>query len=252
VRHGPSEAVWLNEGMSHIAEEMGARYYEHKYPAPLGRSDSTLLFPDSAQGFIIGDLYNAYAYLLNPEQWSITQFLHGGSLEERGGAWLFLRWLGDQQDSTVYARLEQTSLTGIANVQGASGETLPSLFGDFSLALYADSLPGVPREVVASRYRFRSRNLRVLFQSLYDALQRSGQGSRAPRPFPILSTVLAAPASGSSSMVPGTPSYFVVQMPGSGAGATLRFDQPGGTALPAGIGAQVTVFRCPDIPGACP
>src|SRR5262249_18214392 len=60
VRGGNNEDTWLNEGLSHIAEEMGSRYYEHKYPPPTGRTDPAQLFPDSSQGFIGGDLGNSW------------------------------------------------------------------------------------------------------------------------------------------------------------------------------------------------
>ncbi|HEX7941082.1 MAG TPA: hypothetical protein VF488_04730, partial [Gemmatimonadaceae bacterium] len=211
VRNGPDEETWLNEGLSHIAEEMGSRYYEHKYPAPLGRTNPAQLFPDSAEGFISGDLFNAYSFMLEPARWSITEFLSRGRVEERGGAWLFLRWLGDQKDSTIYAKLDQTVLTGVANVEAQSGEKLPHLYGDFTLALYADSLVGVDRSQLPPRDRFLSRNLRQLFQALYDAT--SGRRDLVPRPWPLPLTSVNEPGSASSSMLPGTAEFYVVHLP---------------------------------------
>jgi hypothetical protein len=240
VRGGSEEALWLNEGLSHIAEEMGSRYYESRLQPPPGR-----LFPDSAEGFIIGDLINSYDYLLDPSQWSITKFIQGGRLQERGGAWLFLRWLGDQKDSTIYRKLEQTSLTGIANVEAQAGEKFPALFGAFSLALYTDSLPGVSRSAIPERYRFKSRNLRLLYQALYNA---TTDRSRFPRPFPLPLTTVNAPGAQSSSMVPGTAEFFRLQLPKDGVRETLHFT-PGaggnGTFDPV-LNAQVTLFRCPS------
>jgi len=248
-RDGQDEALWLNEGMSHIAEEMGSRYFEHKYPPPLDRTNPAQLFPDSAEGFIIGDLSNAYQYLLTPEQFSITQFLQGGTTQERGGVWLFLRWLGDLKDSTIYTKLEQTSLTGVDNLQTQTGESLPQLFGDFSVALYADSLVGVSRSVIPARWRFQSRNLREIFQALYNAT--SDNRPEFPRPFPIPMGTLAPNGTQSSSMVPGTEQFYRLQLSKTGSNVALKFTDPGGNVFTSQLlGAQVSVFRCPS-PQAC-
>jgi hypothetical protein len=248
VRGGPDEETWLNEGLSHIAEEMGSRYYEHRYPAPSGRTNPAQLFPDSAEGFISGDLINAYMYMLEPSKWSITEFAAGGQLQERGGAWLFLRWLGDQKDSTIYAKLDQTALTGIANVEAQSGETFPHLFGDFTLALYTDSLRTVDRGLIPTRYRFASRNLRQLFQALYDA--NPGRRDEVPRPWPLPLTAVDDPGSESSSMLPGTAEYFVVHLPSQATPSVVQFTPQSGGTFAATLGAQVTVFRCPSV-AAC-
>ncbi|HWG54642.1 MAG TPA: hypothetical protein VN677_15210 [Gemmatimonadaceae bacterium] len=244
-RNGQDEALWLNEGMSHIAEEMGSRYFEHKYPPPLERTNPAQLFPDSAEGFITGDLSNAYQYLLTPEQFSITQFLQGGTTQERGGVWLFLRWLGDQKDSTIYTKLEQTSLTGVDNMQTQTGESLPQLFGDFSVALYTDSLVGLSRSVIPARWRFQSRNLREMFQALYNAT--SDDRADFPRPFPTPVQTLAPSGTESASMVPGTEQFYRLQLTRSGSNVELQFTDPGGNAFTNQLlGAQVSVFRCPS------
>src|SRR6185437_11909016 len=99
-----------------------------------------------------------------------------------GGEWLFLRWLGDQKDSTVYTRIVESGLTGLPNLEAAAGESFPRLFGDFSLALYTDSLVGVPREQIPQRYRFTSRNWRAIYEWLFD---RVGDLRAVPSPFPI-------------------------------------------------------------------
>jgi hypothetical protein len=245
VRGGAAEATWLDEGMSHMAEELGARYYEQRYPPPSGRTNPASLFPDSAVAFISGDLVNSYSYLLDTPDSSVT-LSNGQSIAERGAAWLFLRWLADQKDSTILGRIVQSNLTGIANVEAQSGETFLALFGDFSLALYTDSLPGVARSQIPTRYRFISRNLRQLYAALH-----AGRPDLAPLTFPIVLTRIGVPGGVSAAMVPGTMSFFLVQMPGSGPSESLRFTGSGGAALNATLGAQATVFRCPSA-AACP
>ena len=234
VRNSPSEVTWLNEGLSHIAEELGGKYYETKYPAPLGRANPAQLFPDSAQGFTPPQFQNAYAYLSAPTTQSVTAFAGLGTLEERGAAWLFLRWLGDQKGEGIYKQLVQTNRTGIDNVADKASESFPELFGDFGIATYADSVDGVPRSSIPLRYRFTSRNTRQVFGRLYPF-----------KPNPISPTALACNSSASGSMLQGTASYFLVGGSAGCPSAQVSVSASNGTQLPASLSAQVAVFRLP-------
>src|SRR5690348_4852279 len=254
VHNGPDEVAWLNEGMSHIAESLGAQYYMNKYPPPNGRTDPSQLFPDSAEGFISGDLFNSYSFLLDPasldDTASVVHWPGDGTLSERGAAWLFLRWLGAQKGPTIFQSLEQTALTGVANVEAQAGETLPSLFGDFSLALYTDSLPGVPRDQIADRFKFPGElPLRQIYARIFET--SGGPSQLLPRAFPIAVTDLA-PASGADSlMFPGTMTFYSVTTPTAGSPLQLFFTGPAGGTLPTNLAGQVSVFRCPSAQ-ACP
>ena len=82
------EQVWLNEGLSHFAEELGGRLLGNG-PGQ-GQASSRLV------QFGIGNILNANDYLLNPEShFLIMPGSSTGTLEERGAAWLFVRWLAD-------------------------------------------------------------------------------------------------------------------------------------------------------------
>ncbi len=252
IRLGNEEDPWLNEGLSHIAEELGSRYYEHRFPPPTGRTDPDQAFPDSSQGFISGDLYNSYHYLLatagtdSTDKPSVSNWGNGdGTLVQRGGAWLFLRWLGDQKDSLVYGSLDQTLNTGVANIEAASGTSFPTLFGEFALALYTDSLPGVARSSIPSAYRFTSRNLRAIYAK--QAVRNPGNFQFT---FPIVALALSAGTSRSEAMFPGTMDFFILTAPTSGANIVLTF-KPTSGSFSSSLGAQVSVFRCPSA-AACP
>ena len=234
VRGSSSEVTWLNEGLSHIAEELGGRYYEEKYPPPLGRTNASQLFPDSAQGFVPPQFQNAYAYLSAPKTNSVTTFTGLGTLEERGAAWLFLRWLGDQKGEGIYKQLVQTSRTGMDNVADKAGESFPALFGDFGIATYADSVDGVPRSSIPLRYRFTSRNTRQIFGRLYPF-----------KPNPITPSALACNTSTSASMLQGTSSYFLVGGSTGCSSAQVSVSNANGAALAAALSAQVAIFRLP-------
>jgi len=241
--------------LSHIAEELGSRYYENRYPPPSGRTDPDQAFPDSSQGFITGDLYNSYHYLLNTASTdsthkpSVSNWGDGdGTLEQRGAVWLFLRWLGDQQDSTVYGRLDQTDQTGVPNlVTAAGGTSFSTLFGEFSLALYVDSLPGVARTSIPPELRFTSRNLRALYGKQHE--RNPGSFSQA---FPIEALPLTPSAARAEAMYPGTMDFFVLTAPSGGSPIGLSFTPSATTdAFAASLGAQVSVFHCPSA-AACP
>ncbi len=234
LRQGQSEVTWLNEGLSHIAEELGSKYYEAKYPAPTGRTNAAQLFPDSSQAFITPDLRNAYSYLLAPRHQSVTTFSTLGTLEERGAAWLFLRWLGDQKGDQIYKQLVETTRRGTDNVAGAAGEPFPALFGDFGLAAYTDSIDGVPRSAVPVRYRFTTRNTRQIFARLFPT-----------RPNPIATVQLGCASAVTQPMVQGTSSYFLTGGTAGCTGTRLDLSTADGGALPGTLLPQLAIFRLP-------
>jgi hypothetical protein len=248
VAHNAPEAEegWLDEGLSIVAEELGSRYYEQKFPPPTGRTNLLQLFPDSSQGFIGGLLGDSYRYLLKPDTATVT--LHSDAdlgLAWRGSVWLLARWLGDLKGESVYKRLESTALTGTANIEAATGESFQSLFADFGIALYADSIPGVARSAIPQRDRFVTRNLRQLYAALF---RSAGPSADVPRAFPIVVQGIPTNQAVSASMLPGTVAYYRVDTPAGSGPVQLRFAAPGGTALQASMHPQVAIFRLP--PGA--
>ncbi len=237
ARGGESEVTWLNEGLSHLAEELGAQLFEARFPYPTGRTSPEQIFPDSAGPFITANLLDAYVYLSFPRGHSVTSYIEAGSLEDRGASWLFLRWLTEQKGNGILSRLVQTSKTGIGNVEFATGETFGAMFGDFSLALFTDSLPGVPRAAVAPRYRFGRRNLRALMARLAIA-----DGFSNPWPLPLFD--LRTGGSLSTGMMPGTMTHTLSRASTASA-ITLRFSRPDLSAFSSRDGAQVSIFRLP-------
>jgi hypothetical protein len=236
VRNAADEDTWLNEGLSHIAEEVVARFYDNKYPnLPPGR-----LFSDTANIFINNDLANGYQFLESTPTTSLTLFASTGTLEERGAAWLFLRWLADQKDSTIFARLVQTNLTSVANIENVAAESFPVLFGDWALALWTDSIPGHPRTSVPARNRYKSRNLRQIYARLNAIAPQS-----FPRVYPLVPRPLGFAASVQSSMYPGTMEYFETTALVSDPSIGLRFARPDGQVFTASLRPQLGLFRLP-------
>jgi hypothetical protein len=242
--NGAAELPWLNEGLSHMAEELGSLYYEAKYPPPLGRTNATQLFPDSASSLIIGDVFNSYRFLRFSEQYSIvscapTSFCY---TPERGAAWLFLRWLADAtNDPRIFAKLVQTDKHGRQNVEAAAGRPFEDLFGDFSLALWGDSIVGSPRSSVGSRNRFASRNLRRLYSALYDAY---GPLGGVPQRFPISPVDILPDQRLQSALRPGSVRAFRVRTP-RGTEVEITLTAVSGEPLSAQESAQLSILRVP-------
>ena len=242
VSGGAPGDSWMDEGLSIIAEELGSLYYEAKCPPPSCRANAAQFFPDSAQGFVEGFLYDSYQYALLPDTASLTlntDDLNGFSW--RGGDWLLMRWLGDQFGSTIFRKLERGPSNGVTNIQQATGQSFPSLFANFGLALYTDSLPGLARSTALPVNRFATRNVKALWARLYAT---SGPAIDVPIPNPVQLSAITSDSS-SSVMTPGTMTYFRLDTPATSATVTIRFAPPGGGAFAASLRPQMAVFRLP-------
>ncbi|HEY6827426.1 MAG TPA: hypothetical protein VI259_11255 [Gemmatimonadaceae bacterium] len=242
VHGGDPEFGWLDEGLSIVAEELGSLHYEQQCPGTSCRTNPAQIFPDSSQGFVQGFLYDSYQYALRPDTASVT--LHSDSddgFSWRGGDWLLVRWLGDQFGNGVFRKLDQTSVTGVANIQQATAQSFPPLFADFGLALVTDSLPGLPRTTAAARDRFVTRNVRQLWARLFVT---SGGSPDVPLSFPIVLKAITSDST-AKSMDPGTSSYFRLDTPQSAGAVTLKFSNATGGAISTSLKPQLAIFRLP-------
>jgi hypothetical protein len=234
---GQQAASWVNEGLSIIAEELGSRYYEDRCPPPACRSNPAQLLPDSSLGFARDFALDSYFMALEPDTVSVTQH-HDGELGTawRGGAWAMLRWLGDHEGADFYQKLESASGSGVAAIEAASGQSFGTLFAEFGLALYTDSLVGMPRNTAPQADRFVTRNMRALWASVGSAYGYSG--------FPIRVHFVSAAAQPMTLAVGGM-AFWRLDTPLSAEADTLRFTAPNGVPLDPSLGPQLAIFRLP-------
>ncbi len=225
VRNGPTEVLWLNEAMSHLAEELGGRHYD------------SLGVDTTASRFLFGDLYNAYQYLVNPAANAMISVTGPDDLSQRGGQWLFLRYLVDRYGPATTQRLEQTSLTGDANVVSAAGSTpFATLLGRWALAVYVSDLPSFTADTLIS---YANWHFRTTFASLHQQL---------PTDFSRIFPLVPLAATGGSFAATGTirsgsGSYVYVTQPAGAPAFTVTFTQPGGLALNASGNPQLAIVR---------
>ncbi|HEU4994782.1 MAG TPA: hypothetical protein VFT29_08180 [Gemmatimonadaceae bacterium] len=241
----PPEVPWLNEGLSHMAEELASLYYEARYPPPSGRTNPLQIFPDSASPLIIGNLFNSYRYLRFSEQYSISSCAPGSfcATPERGGAWLFLRWLADDTaDPRLFEKLVQASDPGTENIEQATGRTFGDLFGEFALAVWGDSIVGAPRTSTRAALRFSGRNLRRIYNAMYETY---GPLRGVPQRFPVSPIELDPATRREGAMRPGSFQVFHLRTPANHSGFALGLTSDSGEPLSAAHGAQVSILRVP-------
>ena len=162
TRRGDAEVTWLNEGLSHFAEELGGRQ------VPDANCPD---FNSCADEFVgNGDLPNAFEYLSDPESsFLIEPDSSQGLLAERGANWLFVRWLADHFASDTILgtdftrRLETTTLLGSANVASQTGVDFSTLVTEWQMANYLDDLPGFTEPT--GRLRYKSWDFRAVAAS---------------------------------------------------------------------------------------
>ena len=204
-----NEAQYVNEGLSMLAQDFAV--------AQLYGSRGVQF--DSADA-----LARAQAYLADPSAYSISAFsgidpgVWGGNGSTAqyncsggcyGGAYLFMRYLRDRYGENFTHAMETSGVTGAANLQGVTGENAGQLFGDFALAMAANTL-GV--NGADPRFAFGSLSLKATYPDQLGTsttlrgvsstpLSGSGTTVRAPIGGFAFVAVPAVPASGASVQV---------------------------------------------------
>ncbi len=227
VRGGDSEETWLNEAMSHLAEELGGL---------------RLLAIGDRQRFAeltVPNLRKAYDYLRVPSSQFLVFGDGSGSLLERGAGWLFTRWLVDQVGVGVARRMSETALTGAANVEAATGEPFDRLVGYWMLANYVSDAPELAGAPIDPRLRYATWDFREQYEAFNQALPE-----RFEVPFPIVPPVAIGGAFQlDGTLRAGSGAYLLVRQSPGQDGFAVRFTDPDGGALDPALDAQVNVIR---------
>lgn len=218
---GSLEEVWLNEGLSHISEEL--MFYRTSVGlAPRGNIVVTNLTtgPNASRRVAA---FNTYAnqnfgrlrgWLQRPD--TSGAFKTNDGLAARGAIWAFLRYAADRRngnDAQMWYDLVNTQTTGTANLQAVLGVDPNVWLRDFTSAMYADdAVAGIGAAQQITSWNFRS---------LYIALNTSYQ--LVPRPLT------------------------------NGVGLTLSYSRGGGTAyarfgVPTGGFAGITALSGGAVP----
>jgi hypothetical protein len=160
------EEIWLNEGLSHVAEEL--LFYRATGLQP--RQNLTLpqlQAPTSRWNTFLSYGYQNLArfsdYLEAPS--SNSPFAPNDDLATRGSAWAFLRYAADRRagdDTQLWYDLVNNERLGLANLQHHLGADPRAWARDFNVALYTDDA-GVG---AAPQFRVPSWNFRSVYPGI--------------------------------------------------------------------------------------
>jgi hypothetical protein len=168
------ESGYLNEGLSHIAEEL--MFYRASGMVPgsnIGRGSNAVSGIQASSKRV--NAYNAYSkqnigrfagFLQRPDTTGALKN-NANSLAVRGAIWAFLRYAADRQGGNqqqFWYNMVNDNLQGTANIQHVIGNAPPTEWlRDFTAALYADD----NAFTVASQYKTLSWNYRDFYGLLY-------------------------------------------------------------------------------------
>ena len=238
VRGANGELLWLNEGFSHYAEELGGRSYESNGDARV----TDCVIGTVTCRFYAGNLLNANDYLDSTGNHYLLPTEGIGSLAERGAAWLFVRYMVDQYAAAntrtewnkFTRKMIETSQVGFNNVEAATGQQFEDVVSRWGLANYVTDIGSAPAAL-----KFVSWNLHAVFSSLHT--QRPGL---FPNFYPVNPTVSAGrDVNLNGTLRAGSPIYHRATQPAGDPGFTLSFTAPNGALISASMKPRLNVYR---------
>jgi hypothetical protein len=224
------EVDWLNEGLSHFAEEAVGR-------AARGFGDFQSL--TSADVKSNADDYNAYfqqnlarfsTWVARPDTSSPISSRADRDLAPRGAAWALLRYTADQfapgNARAFFRQLVAGPKTGVTNLVQHAGVSFDQIIGGWLIANYADNL-SIPN--LDARYSYTSWNMR-------DAISGARQAGTYPLPTP------APGVSVTTTVQSGSGVYWLAPRTTGSPASTFRMLDPNGGNV-GFDGARVYVVR---------
>ncbi len=228
-----SETIWLNEGLSHFAEEIVGRAFRgfgdfqnlsfHDVnPNPSSQNDYLAFFREN--------LLRLRPWMARPDTSSPISVKARDQLAPRGAAWMLLRYLTDHvSNGNAKAFLRHIVAgpdIGVRNlVQWSNGAQFDDMLRGFLVSMYTDET-GVPG--LSAQYAVPSWNIRDVMQSVNSGI------------FPLLVTSL--PSAISTQSLSGSGNYFRLTRQSASPQATFRMTAAGGAPVTF-AGARVYVVR---------
>jgi hypothetical protein len=228
------EEIWLNEGLSHIAEELV--FFHSSGRTPRANIDGSLLGLGSETRMLFdkyqrGNFSRYREYLQAPEPNSPLS--DDGRLATRGATWSFLRYLADRSrttDGDLWHKLVNSRWTGTTNLDAAlvgTGTKSLEALQDWSMSLAAD-------DIVATT----NAQLQQTSWNFVSAMPATGISMS----YPLFTRFLTDADNMAVTIRGGGSSYlrFVVRQDNE---ALIQINGFGGAPLPAGIRINVVRIR---------
>jgi hypothetical protein len=159
------EEVWLNEGLSHITEEL--MFYSTSAGLAPRQNITLSMLTSGPNASLRVAAFNRFAnanygrlrsFLQRPDTAGV--FKANDVLATRGATWAFLRYAADRRNGTdadLWFGLVNTTETGRTNLQTALGVDPLDWIRDFAAAMYADdAVIGISTDYQTTSWDYRS------------------------------------------------------------------------------------------------
>lgn len=220
----PNETVWLDEGLSHVAEEnLFFRISNYTSRQNLGLSDVNGTRADQFSFYASQNFSRFYSYLTAPE--ANSPYAPNDSLGTRGSIWNFLRFSAARQgaagESGFLRQLVNSTTTGVANLQNVlAGSAFADYLRDWTVSIIADDFSAATTSALGAQYTNPAWN----FRSIYPGLRFAGGNALGVYPIGTRSLISSVPQR--ITLAGGTSSYVRFSIP-SGQRALLTLSSNG-------------------------
>ena len=157
---GQLEDVWLDEGLSHAAEELVFMDAAGLGPGQNLSAQDVQAAPNGVEAFnryMSGNITNFRRFLQRPDTASLMGI---DVLPTRGAAWAFLRYAADRAgrgDAAFFQDVVNSTRSGVANLDGVTDGATLAWMRDWTVAVYADdAVPGIPARLTQPSWDFRA------------------------------------------------------------------------------------------------
>ncbi len=211
-----NEVTWLDEGLSHVAEEMlyfrmgGFTSRQNLTFTDIG---GTTARADQFRYYASQNFSRFYGFLIAPEVNS--PYAPNDSLPTRGAIWNFLRFAaarqGESGEAAFFRALVNSRTTGLNNLQSVlSGPLFADYLRDWTVSVIADDYSATTTTALGGAYTNPAWN----FRGIYPGLRFSG--GLALGVYPIATRSLRSNAPQRITLAGGSSSYLRFSIPGSG------------------------------------
>jgi len=231
IRNGNQEETWLNEALSHLAEDLAGQLIpDGECP---GAASCRSLYGSP-------NLLNAYSAMGNLEQHALVFARSStGTLAERGIGFLFARWLLDQHGSgpngfALSRALLATNRLGRANIEAVTGQGFATLVGEWQLANYLDDLGGFAD--LSGRLAFDTWDFRTV-------MANPANSTLFPNGYPLLPLPVTQSLSRSGVLRAGTGRHILLRPDGTPRDVLLSAEAGSPNQPDPALAARIAIAR---------
>ncbi len=220
-RGGSLDVLWLAEGLAHAAEDVVGEVFRV-------RGDAV-----TANEFQRPNHVRMQLFLARTTETALVSEDSPGSLELRGAAWLFTKYLmGHYGGNDLLGNITGMTGRGATNIVAATGRPWSTVLGEFAVASWADDAPELSGTTIDPRFRFSNLNVRAILTGI-------GGG------YPLQPVVMPFGDFRWTGLVSSAGVSYVRLVAPATAPPRLHLALTGlrGAAFPAGSTVQLTVLR---------